>query len=111
MLGGLNKTEEKALREFKEILVKKFGENVRTIRLFGSKARGDSHPESDIDVLVLIKKSDFRVKDQIVDVAGEILMKYNIYISPRVITEDHFSYLKYLETSLVENIEKESILV
>lgn len=111
MIGKLNEIEEKALNEFKETLLKRFGENIKTLRLFGSKARGDFHPESDIDVLILIKSGDFKVKDQIVDVSWEILMKYNIYISPRVITENHYSYLKYLETSLIKNIEKEGVPV
>jgi predicted nucleotidyltransferase len=109
MLGGLNSIEEKAVREFKDTLLDKFGENIMSIKLFGSKARGDYHRESDIDVLVLIKKGDFRVRDRIVDVSSDLLIKYGVLISPRVMTEEHFSYLEYLETAFAKNVIREGV--
>ena len=51
----LNQIEKQALKEFKNQLIKKFGSNLVILKLFGSKARGDFHKESDIDVLVIIK--------------------------------------------------------
>lgn len=41
MIGSLNPKEEKALIDLKNRLIKKIGDNLIKIYLFGSKARGD----------------------------------------------------------------------
>jgi predicted nucleotidyltransferase len=35
-----------------------YGERLRRVLLFGSWARGDAHPESDIDLLVVLDRVD-----------------------------------------------------
>ncbi len=42
------------LRRIKKGLIDLFGNRLAGIVLYGSKARGDSHPDSDIDLLVLL---------------------------------------------------------
>ena len=111
MLGGLNSIEEKAVKEFKKILIDRFGGNIVSIKLFGSKARGDYHGESDVDLLILIRKGDFRVRDAIVSLSCDLMLKYGISMSPKVITKEHFKYLEYLETAFAKNISKESISI
>ncbi|MBI4494183.1 MAG: nucleotidyltransferase domain-containing protein [Chloroflexi bacterium] len=43
-----------ALAELKEVLSRLYGERLRGIYLYGSYARGDYCPESDVDVLVVL---------------------------------------------------------
>ncbi|MGB9781562.1 MAG: nucleotidyltransferase domain-containing protein [Moorellaceae bacterium] len=45
----------RAIKEFCELLRREQGENLLGLRLFGSVARGTATPESDIDILVLVK--------------------------------------------------------
>lgn len=42
------------LCEYRRLLGELFGERLEMLRLFGSRARGDSEPESDVDVAVVI---------------------------------------------------------
>ena len=46
------------------------------IILFGSRARGDAHKDSDYDVLLLVKKHTKELEDQINDIAYEMLDRY-----------------------------------
>ncbi|MDH7578892.1 MAG: nucleotidyltransferase domain-containing protein [Bacillota bacterium] len=61
--------------EFCTLLRRKLKDNLRQIRLFGSKARGDDDPESDIDILLLVEKRDPVVEDQIIDIAYEVRIR------------------------------------
>jgi predicted nucleotidyltransferase len=52
----LNKLEKKIVMLFVKELKEKLGNDIITIRLFGSKVRGDFGKDSDIDIFILIKR-------------------------------------------------------
>jgi predicted nucleotidyltransferase len=52
-MGALASRRE-LLAEIKERLSAAYGDRLRGVVLYGSEARGDARPESDIDVLVLL---------------------------------------------------------
>lgn len=115
----LSKNEKLAVEEFKNILLREFPEKIEMIKLYGSKARGDYHQESDIDIFILVNITDSKasVKNRlfkkidvhISDIAFDLLLKYEVLLSPITMDKEHFSYLKYLQTGYVKNIEKEGI--
>ena len=45
---------DQALAEARQHLARLYGERLRRVILFGSQARGDARPDSDIDVLVVL---------------------------------------------------------
>jgi len=55
-LAGLRPNEERTVRGVVEWARERFGDRLVDIRLFGSKARGDSDPESDIDLFMLLRE-------------------------------------------------------
>ncbi len=105
----LDKREQEALKHFKEILDQKFGSEILNIRLFGSKARGDSHAASDIDVLVVTQKGDWRIKEEIGKVATKILLDYGIYLSVKVIGQSFQQRLIDVGSSFIRNVMSEGI--
>jgi len=48
-------TREELLREIKARLASAHGDRLRGVVLYGSEARGDAGPDSDVDVLVLLE--------------------------------------------------------
>ena len=42
------------LAKYRELLAARFGSRLESVRLFGSRARGDHEPDSDADVAVVI---------------------------------------------------------
>lgn len=101
--------EQKALEEFKTELQKKFGSRLVLLKLFGSKARGDFHQESDLDILVVVRHPAKNDKDFISELTYNLLLKYSVYISPRTFSEKKWVYYLSLPMSLAYNIEKEGI--
>jgi predicted nucleotidyltransferase len=72
------------MRELKEALRQVYGENLRAVYLFGSYARGQEDPESDVDVAIVLK--DFTDYWQEVQRTGAIIaalaLKYGVSVSP-----------------------------
>ena len=76
----LKRNEEAAVREATRTLKERFP--VKELILFGSKARGDSDQESDIDLLLLTEKPlHWKVRHAIVDALFEVEMKHDVVIS------------------------------
>ena len=76
-LGHLNKREQKVVQSFVKELRQNLGEEIISVRLFGSKVRGDFEKYSDIDVFILVKKSGY-VRDKISDIAADYFFEYKV---------------------------------
>ena len=50
------------LKKYAEDVHKIYGEKLRTIILYGSYARGDFRPDSDIDIMILVDLSDDEIR-------------------------------------------------
>ncbi len=111
MIKTLNRKENRAIREFKDILLRTFPGHIKAIKLYGSKARGDYREGSDIDMFVLVDKSDINLEDKVCDLATEILLQYGVLISPMVVNKKHFERLIYLQTAFIRNVEGQGVEV
>lgn len=107
----LNKQEETALKQFKADLQQVLGNQLIELNLYGSKARGDDHPDSDVDVLVIVAGQDWRICDTVYDIATDILLQTNVCISPKVISESKFGQLREEGAAFIRNIDKDVIVV
>ena len=61
----LTPAEQAWLDEYRRTLAKDYPGLVEDILIFGSKARGDAGPDSDLDVLVVLTEADRRIKDAV----------------------------------------------
>lgn len=101
--------EQQALNRFREILTKQFGPEIISVHLFGSKARGDAHPESDIDVLVVTRHEDWRLKEKVGRVATEILLDLGVYLSVKVLGKPLHQRLMSAGSPFIRNVMREGI--
>ncbi|MEM8524494.1 MAG: nucleotidyltransferase domain-containing protein [Bacteroidota bacterium] len=78
--------------------------------LFGSRARGDFHTESDWDFLILTpQETTVRYRDRIRDSLYMIELEHDEIISS--VIENQEEWKKYIHSEFYENVSKEGIEV
>jgi len=82
----LTEREFKAIQTYLSILRERFGKRMEKIVLFGSKSRGDSEPDSDIDILVIMSDEDREQRRMLIGLASQISLDYDVLLSPRVMS-------------------------
>ena len=95
--GKTCKVEVQGRSSARRILAKlraALGKNLLEAKLFGSKATEKDRRDSDIDVLVVVKQNGVETEDQILDIAFDVNLKHDVYISPRVIDRSILSPIR-----------------
>jgi uncharacterized protein len=106
---GLTPPEGAALDVFVHRLRDRLGARIVDLRLFGSKARGDSREGSDIDVAVLVEGDRLAAEDVAIDIAFEVNLEHDVYISPRVIPADALEHPVWRLTHFLQALETEGV--
>jgi len=103
----LRQAEERALTAFVGRLQESFPDQIHQVSLFGSKARGESDPDSDVDVLVIIDQDNRSLRRDIIDIASDLSLEYDVLLSPRVISIQHWQDRQ--EFRLYQNIARDAL--
>lgn len=83
------------LEEFMILVRKCFGQNLKSVLVYGSYARGDYNDNSDIDIMILVALSEDEIKqteNSILDGAYDLELKYGKVLSPVIKNQDFFEY-------------------
>jgi predicted nucleotidyltransferase len=99
------------LDDVTEEVLKIFGDKLRNLILYGSYARNEQDPESDIDIMILVDESEESLRKYryvISDVMGELTIKHGKLISLTEVTYSHFTdYLEVLP--FYKNVKEEGV--
>ena len=87
----LTRKERIVLQAFQDYLLGRYSDQVERVVLYGSKARGDGSPESDVDVLVVVggAGSDKSWEplspnwNSVVEYTSTLALKYGVVIAPK----------------------------
>ncbi len=105
----LNENEKKAVETLKNELKGRF--NVRDIRLFGSKVRGQAGPDSDVDIMIELAKRTPEIESEIDDITFEVNLKNDSFITTIVFGQDELQRGPMKESPIYKTIQKEGIPV
>jgi predicted nucleotidyltransferase len=86
----LSHIERAAMAELKALLAQQYG--VRDIRLFGSKARGTGHAESDLDVFIVMPDLDWECAKAIYTLCFDLSLRYDLLIAPTLCSQVEFEH-------------------
>lgn len=108
-LKYLTASEKTALECYIARLQERYTDQVLRVLLFGSKVRGDFDEESDLDLFVVVKSSDWRFHQEVSHLALAPMLEHDTVISTLTVGEDHFNRLRRLRTSFYRNLQREGI--
>jgi predicted nucleotidyltransferase len=113
LVPPLSAADARAVAAFARRLRQRLGDSVTEIRVFGSKARGDAGPESDIDVLVVVQPETERVRLEtaVSDLAFDVSLDHAVHISPCVLTAHVVHESIWSETPFLQTLEREGLQV
>ncbi|MBI3930243.1 MAG: nucleotidyltransferase domain-containing protein [Armatimonadetes bacterium] len=100
-------------RRFRAEARRRFGEDIEEVRLFGSRARGDARPDSDLDLFVLLRSRDRAMRWELMGLAWDIAdaMDLPYAPSPHVMSRERFDRLVTLQRRLARDILEEGVAV
>ncbi len=102
------------LSEIAKTAKETFGEQLDSVILYGSYARGDYTPDSDVDIMILVKgiapENLWRYRSAITSKSSELGLKYDLLIVTLIKDSDIFN--KYLNVlPFYQNVHREGIRI
>ncbi len=98
------------LAELKLLLSQLYGERLDQIILYGSQARGDARPDSDIDVLIVLK-GKVNPWQEIIrsgSITSDISLRCDVVITTMFVSPEEYDHL---EEPYLNNVRREGITI
>ena len=76
---------------------------------FGSRARGTAHPESDLDLCVVVPRVTLEVREAVHAAAWEIGFEHSRVLAPILLSEEDFERGPMSASTLVANIRRDGV--
>lgn len=103
----LAENEEAALLEAKEEIARRFP--LVSARLFGSKARGTSDPESDVDVLFVLEGLDWEAERAVYEICFHAGLEHDTLLAPVVMSREEAESPLTKATPFYQTVEREGV--
>ena len=87
--------------------VRPIGHQIIEMYLFGSRARSDWRPDSDYDLLIVVKRKNDEIVSRLYEPVMDILLSTGRLISLKVFTLEEFERLKSIPTPFLARVLEE----
>ncbi len=104
-------TVQAALAAYVERVTRFYPDEVMSVALYGSQARGDPKVESDIDVLVVVRRDTPVLRQALADLAWQVQFEHGVVISDIIRSAEQFNRMRANRFPFYQNVEREGVLL
>ena len=122
LLEELPERVQSAMTAFVRLLLEALPDQVQRVILYGSYARSEADPDSDVDVMVVVAWEEKRLPDgfyrsmycdsrwqTVIDIAHDVSLESGVWISPLVVGENR--YVAQKRWSFFKEVQREGIVI
>ena len=106
-----SKQVQRTLSDYVEQVTTRYPQDVLSITLYGSQARGDAHPETDIDLFLVVQDNTPTLREVFHDLAWQVQFKHDVVISDIIRSQEEAHQMQAQRFPYYQNIEKEGIVL
>ena len=107
----LHLNEQEGVRAFADNLLSEADAQEAGLWLFGSKSRGESFPDSDIDLLVIIQQLTPQLRWRIREIAADCSLEYDVLLNTHILAEQEWNKHVERRSTLWREIQQDGISV
>ena len=93
--------------QFSATIKKKLGSHLKSLIIFGSRARGDASPTSDYDFLVIVNEKNPQIVQTVRKIEVDMIDAFGVLSGSLIFTEQEWASRKNFP--IAKNIEREGI--
>ena len=97
------------LDEFRLWLTERYGARLSELKLFGSRARGEAHEDSDYDVLVAVDDLTSAEARAIAHFTGDLLTEHGMIVSAFAVSTGRMRELRERERLIAHEIDRDGV--
>lgn len=110
-LRHLEANERDALTNLCDRLSRALGNALLEVWLFGSKARGDFGPESDIDVLIVVAQHEAWSRRSVHEAAADCSLEHDTLLNTHIIDQARWEQEKRFHGTLWREVMRDGVLL
>jgi predicted nucleotidyltransferase len=100
-----------AIAAYVQRIAAEYADEVASVTLYGSQARGDASSESDIDLLIVLRSDSPALRQALADLAWQVQYEHHVVISDIVRTAEQWREMQARQFPFYQNVTHEGILL
>jgi predicted nucleotidyltransferase len=110
-LSDLQPEVRTAIAAYVQRVATDYADEVLSITLYGSQARGEAGAESDIDLFIVVRCDAPAVREALIDLAWQVQFEHDVVISDIIRTVDQLRHMQARRFPYYRSIEREGIVL
>ncbi|MFB6145293.1 MAG: nucleotidyltransferase domain-containing protein [Candidatus Nanohaloarchaea archaeon] len=107
----MNEINKPEIKEYTERVKDYLGDRLEKIIIYGSYARNEQLPGSDVDIAIIVTEKRKNDRKHVFELGKDFLLEKNIVFSPRVFEKEEFERKVKQGYGFYKNVYKEGIEV
>lgn len=92
-------------------LIAALGNELLEVWLFGSRARGDAHQHSDIDLLIVVDQLRPQLRWRIREVAADCSLEHDVLFNTHILDRAHWAEHVFYKSTLWREVMRDGVVL